>query len=169
VSNQKAPNLPVREIVVQVMSAGQVLTRVAVMVGTATYATTRPDSAGPSGLPPWSTFGTPQMQRRPEPPRSTLTSGHSSSARHGRSPKANSAARGAIKAGSVQTHANAGAPFTRSIKRSQLPIFSPGGGLVREVYAAQVEELASLGYVAAAISHPFWNGTLATFFFFWTN
>jgi predicted dienelactone hydrolase len=34
-------------------------------------------------------------------------------------------------------------------------IFSPGGGMGREVYAAQPEDLASHGYVAAAISHPY--------------
>jgi hypothetical protein len=41
------------------------------------------------------------------------------------------------------------------MKRSPVLIFSPGGGMVREVYAAQLEDLASHGYVVAAISHPY--------------
>jgi len=49
----------------------------------------------------------------------------------------------AIKSGAVRTHTIADAPFTRSIKRSSALIFSPGGGMVREVYAAQLEDLAS--------------------------
>jgi hypothetical protein len=61
----------------------------------------------------------------------------------------------AIRAGAVRTHAIAGAPFARSIKRSPVLIFSPGGGMVREVYAAQLEDLASHGYVVAAISHTY--------------
>jgi hypothetical protein len=61
----------------------------------------------------------------------------------------------AIKAGAVRTHAVAGAPFARSIKRSPVLLFSPGGGMIREVYAAQLEELASHGYIVAAISHTY--------------
>jgi len=55
----------------------------------------------------------------------------------------------------VKTHAFAAAPYARSAKRSPVLIFSPGGGMPREVYAAQFEELASHGYVVAAISHPY--------------
>jgi len=62
---------------------------------------------------------------------------------------------GVVKAGAVRTHAIADAPFTRSIKRSPVLIFSPGGGMAREVYAAQLEDLASHGYVVAAISHTY--------------
>jgi pimeloyl-ACP methyl ester carboxylesterase len=61
----------------------------------------------------------------------------------------------AIKAGSVRTHAIAGAPFARSMKQCPVLIFSPGGGMVREVYAAQLGDLASHGYVVGAISHPY--------------
>ena len=64
------------------------------------------------------------------------------------------AAYDAIKAG-VRTHAVAGAPFARAASPSPILIFSPGGGMVREVYAAQCEELASHGYVIAAVSHPY--------------
>jgi pimeloyl-ACP methyl ester carboxylesterase len=55
----------------------------------------------------------------------------------------------------VKTNAFAAAPYARSAKRSPVLIFSPGGGMPREVYAAQFEDLASHGYVVAAISHPY--------------
>jgi hypothetical protein len=55
----------------------------------------------------------------------------------------------------VRTHAFAAAPYARSAKQSPVLIFSPGGGMVRELYAAQFEDLASHGYVVAAISHPY--------------
>jgi len=55
----------------------------------------------------------------------------------------------------VKTHAFAAAPYARSVKQSPVLIFSPGGGMVREVYAAQFEDLASHGYVVAAISHSY--------------
>jgi len=38
----------------------------------------------------------------------------------------------AVREGRVQTHAVAGAPFSRSIARAPVLAFSPGGGLVRE-------------------------------------
>jgi hypothetical protein len=55
----------------------------------------------------------------------------------------------------VLTHAFAAAPYARSAGPSPVLIFSPGGGMVREVYAAQLADLASHGYVVAAISHPY--------------
>jgi predicted dienelactone hydrolase len=55
----------------------------------------------------------------------------------------------------VKTHAFAAAPYARSAKQSPVLIFSPGGGMPREVYAAQLEDLASHGYIVAAISHPY--------------
>ena len=55
----------------------------------------------------------------------------------------------------VKTHALAAAPYARSAQKSPLLIFSPGGGMPREIYAAQLEDLASHGYVVAAISHPY--------------
>jgi Platelet-activating factor acetylhydrolase, isoform II len=61
----------------------------------------------------------------------------------------------AVKNGRVQTHAVAAAPFSRSAGRAPVLIFSPGGGMVREVYAAQLEDLASHGFVVAAITHPY--------------
>jgi predicted dienelactone hydrolase len=64
------------------------------------------------------------------------------------------AAYDAIKTG-VQTHAFVGAPFAHALKRSPILVFSPGGGMVKEVYTAQFEELASYGYLVAAISHTY--------------
>jgi len=60
-----------------------------------------------------------------------------------------------IKEGLVQTHAAVNAPFARSIARAPVLIFSPGGGMVREVYAAQLTDLASHGFIVAAITHPY--------------
>jgi pimeloyl-ACP methyl ester carboxylesterase len=61
----------------------------------------------------------------------------------------------AIKTRAVRTHAVNGAPFAQAIKRSPVLIFSPGMGMARELYAAQLEDLASHGYVVAAISHTY--------------
>jgi pimeloyl-ACP methyl ester carboxylesterase len=61
----------------------------------------------------------------------------------------------AITEGRVQTHAVVGAPFSHAVERAPVLVFSPGGGLVREVYAAQIEDLVSHGYIVAAITHPY--------------
>jgi predicted dienelactone hydrolase len=68
----------------------------------------------------------------------------------------------AIKAGLVRTHATQGAPFARSAKPSPVLIFSHGGGEARETYTAQLEDLASHGYVVAAITHTY-ESALAVF------
>jgi Platelet-activating factor acetylhydrolase, isoform II len=68
----------------------------------------------------------------------------------------------AIKAGLVRTHAIEGAPFAHSAKRSPVLVFSHGGGEARETYTAQLEDLASHGYVAAAITHTY-EAVLAIF------
>jgi hypothetical protein len=60
-----------------------------------------------------------------------------------------------VKTGVARTHAVLGAPFARSLGRSPVLIFSPGGGMVRELYAAQIEDLASHGCVVAAITHTY--------------
>jgi predicted dienelactone hydrolase len=67
-----------------------------------------------------------------------------------------------IKDGHVQTHAAVNAPFARSIGRAPVLIFSPGGGMVREVYATQLADLASHGFVVAAITHPY-DGIVAVY------
>ena len=68
----------------------------------------------------------------------------------------------AIKAGRVRTHAIQGAAFARSAKRCPVLIFSHGGGEARETYTAQLEDLASHGYVVAAITHTY-DAVLAVF------
>lgn len=60
-----------------------------------------------------------------------------------------------IKAGSVVTHAVVRAPFASSLRRSPVLIFSPGGGMISELYTSQLEDLASHGYVVAAITHSY--------------
>ncbi len=65
------------------------------------------------------------------------------------------AAYDAIRSGKVSTHAVSGAPFSSRLRRAPVLIFSPGGGMIRELYAAQLAELASHGYVVAAITHPY--------------
>jgi hypothetical protein len=67
----------------------------------------------------------------------------------------------AIRQG-VATHARTGALFAGSLRRAPVLIFSPGGGLIREIYASQLEDLASHGYVVAAITHSY-DGFAAVF------
>jgi predicted dienelactone hydrolase len=60
-----------------------------------------------------------------------------------------------IRGGHVRTHAVEGVPLARSVRRAPVLIFSHGGGEARETYSAQLEDLASHGYVVAAISHTY--------------
>jgi predicted dienelactone hydrolase len=60
-----------------------------------------------------------------------------------------------IKSGRVTTHAVERAPFASSLRLAPLLLFSPGGGMIRELYTAQMEELASHGYVVAAMNHSY--------------
>ena len=60
------------------------------------------------------------------------------------------------------THAVEGAPFARRLKHCPLLIFSHGFGMLSRAYTAQLEDLASHGYVVAAIAHTY--ETLATVF-----
>jgi hypothetical protein len=62
----------------------------------------------------------------------------------------------------VKIHAFAAAPYAGAANQSPVLIFSPGGGMPREVHAAQFEDLASHGYVVAAIAHPY--GAIVTLF-----
>lgn len=68
----------------------------------------------------------------------------------------------AIRAGRVVTHAVEGAPFASSIRRAPVLLFSPGGGMIRELYTSQLEDLASHGYVVAAMTHSY-DGLLSLF------
>lgn len=60
-----------------------------------------------------------------------------------------------LRNGQVRTHATVGASFTQRIRRSPLLLFSPGGGMLPDFYTIQLEDLASHGYVVAAITHPY--------------
>ena len=60
-----------------------------------------------------------------------------------------------IKAGRVRTHAIDGAPFAKTLRRCPLVIFSHGMGTVSGIYTAQLEDLASHGYVVAALTHTY--------------
>ena len=59
----------------------------------------------------------------------------------------------AIEAGTLSTHASEGAPAHCPPGGCPLLIFSHGGGVDRSLYTVQYEDLASHGYVLAAIAH----------------
>lgn len=56
---------------------------------------------------------------------------------------------------SIQTHAISGAAVSTAQCRYPILIFSPGFGVLPEVYTSQAEELASHGYIIASISHTY--------------
>ncbi len=60
-----------------------------------------------------------------------------------------------IRNGAVATHAVEHAPFARSLRRVPVLLFSHGGGAMREIYTAQLEDLASHGYAVIAITHTY--------------
>jgi pimeloyl-ACP methyl ester carboxylesterase len=68
----------------------------------------------------------------------------------------------AVREGRVETHARLGAPFVRSLRRCPVIIFSPGGGMAKEQYSAQLEDLASHGYIVVAITHTY-DGIVSVF------
>lgn len=61
----------------------------------------------------------------------------------------------AIRQGDVNTYAGDRATFARSIGRAPLLVFSHGGGEMKETYSGQLADLASHGFVVAAIAHAF--------------
>ena len=67
-----------------------------------------------------------------------------------------------VKAGHVPSHASTDPPLARTARRAPLLVFSHGGGLAKEFYGAQLAELASHGYIVAAISHTY-DALLTTF------
>jgi predicted dienelactone hydrolase len=67
-----------------------------------------------------------------------------------------------IKAGGAVTHAAVQAPFSSSLPRAAVLIFSPGGGMIKELYTSQLEDLASHGFIVAAITHSY-DGFLTLF------
>jgi predicted dienelactone hydrolase len=60
-----------------------------------------------------------------------------------------------IKAGHVRAHAIDGAPFAKTLRHCPLVIFSHGMGTVSRIYTTQFEDLASHGYVVAALTHTY--------------
>jgi pimeloyl-ACP methyl ester carboxylesterase len=68
----------------------------------------------------------------------------------------------AVKAGGTLTHAMVGAPFSAALRRTPVLVFSPGGGMIRQLYTSQLEDLASHGYVVAALTHAY-DGFIAVF------
>lgn len=67
-----------------------------------------------------------------------------------------------IKAASVSTHATVQASFASALPRAPVLVFSPGGGMIKELYTAQMEDLASHGYIVAAMTHTY-DGFLTLF------
>lgn len=61
----------------------------------------------------------------------------------------------ALAKGRVQTHAVENAPFARRAGPSPVLVFSHGFGNLSRTYTAQLEDLASHGYVVAAIAHTY--------------
>jgi dienelactone hydrolase len=62
---------------------------------------------------------------------------------------------------SVRTHATVGAPLSPARKQYPVVIFSHGMNSARFRYTAIIEELASHGYVVAAIDHTYWGPGVA--------
>ena len=60
-----------------------------------------------------------------------------------------------IVAGSIASHAQARAPLARRPERFPVVVFSHGDGVSTFEYTAAIEDLASHGYVVAAVEHPF--------------
>ncbi|WP_181438617.1 alpha/beta hydrolase family protein [Paenibacillus sambharensis] len=57
----------------------------------------------------------------------------------------------------TETHAYLLAPVSREEGKYPVLLFSPGYGMSNFMYAAQTEQLASHGYIVAAIEHPYYT------------
>jgi dienelactone hydrolase len=68
----------------------------------------------------------------------------------------------ALAAGRIRTHSVENAPFARRLGHCPVLIFSHGFGVLSRTYTGQLEDLASHGYVVAAIAHTY--ETMATVF-----
>jgi hypothetical protein len=64
-------------------------------------------------------------------------------------------ARSAIMSGAVRSHSVDNAPVRAAGRPFPVLVFSPGFGESSLTYSAQLEDLASHGYVVAGIEHPF--------------
>jgi dienelactone hydrolase len=63
--------------------------------------------------------------------------------------------------GGLKTHASLDAPVAALPATLPVLLFSPGNGVPRSIYTVLLEELASHGYVVAAIDHPYSSGIVA--------
>jgi predicted dienelactone hydrolase len=63
--------------------------------------------------------------------------------------------------GRLYTHAQEQAPFASGLKRRPVLIFSHGLGVLKTSYTALLEDLASHGYVVAAIAHTYDSSLVA--------
>lgn len=61
----------------------------------------------------------------------------------------------AIRRGRAQSNAIEEGPFASSLRRCPLLFFSHGMGMVTQLYSAQLADLASHGYVVAALTHTY--------------
>lgn len=61
---------------------------------------------------------------------------------------------------SVQTHAVTNAPLVSSPTRFPVLVFSPGSGSLPALYTSFMEDLASHGYIVAALDHPYDNAAV---------
>jgi len=66
-----------------------------------------------------------------------------------------------IVANKLRSHATANTPILQMGKKWPVLLFSPGLGMVSAAYSVQLEDLASHGYVVAAIDHPYDSPLLA--------
>jgi dienelactone hydrolase len=60
-----------------------------------------------------------------------------------------------ILSGVAMTHAVENSAFHPAIKTAPVVFFSHGMGMITQLYTTQIEELASHGYIVAAITHPY--------------
>lgn len=61
----------------------------------------------------------------------------------------------AVKDGLVQSNSYRDAPFSKKVGKCPIVVFSPGGSAPATAYSAQLEELASHGYVVLGLNHPY--------------
>lgn len=61
----------------------------------------------------------------------------------------------AVATGRVRTHTAENASFARELGRCPVLVFSHGFGVLSRLYSGQLEDLASHGYVVAAIAHTY--------------
>jgi predicted dienelactone hydrolase len=61
----------------------------------------------------------------------------------------------AVRQGLVRSNAYSDAPFLKRVGKCPVLVFSPGGSAPVLAYSAQLEELASQGYVVVGLEHPY--------------